>query len=63
MERMGLGVQLSGFEYLGGNLRVVVDEVLDGVAALEATEHRVDGDARSVNDRCTPRISGCDVMN
>ena len=47
---MGLGVKLGGFECFRGNLRVVVDQILEGVAALETTEHRVDGDACSVND-------------
>ena len=59
-----LAYSSGGFECLGGNVWVVVDQVLDGVAALEATEHRVDGDARSVNDRCTPEDIGmrCDEL-
>ena len=55
---MGHGVQFGGFECLGRNFRVVVDQVLEGFAALKATEHGMDRNARSVNDRCAAEDIG-----
>ena len=55
---MGPGVLFGSFECLGRNFRVVVDQVLEGVVALETTEHRVDRDARPVNDGCATEDFG-----